>query len=94
MEKSQRSICRRPIEREYLAPLNSAVPPETWDMICRRAADDALAGDARARDFLAEWLLGVEARPLTRLAAEERDSDSKAVADSKIAELRQRIDEI
>jgi len=53
---------RRPIEREYLATLNAAVPVDTWQAICKRAADDALAGDAKARDWLAKWLLGLESR--------------------------------
>jgi hypothetical protein len=93
MNPDARKQPRRPIEREYLATLNAAVPLETWQAICKRAADDALAGDARARDFLAKWLLGVEARPLTRLAAEVRDSDSAAVADAEVDQRRQKIDD-
>jgi hypothetical protein len=38
--------------------LNAVVPLDTWQAICKRAADDALAGDAKARDWLAKWLLG------------------------------------
>jgi hypothetical protein len=76
---------RRPIEREYLAALNAAVPLDTWQSICKRAADDALAGDARARDWLAKWLLGVESRLLTVLAAEESDLTPQAAADVEIA---------
>ncbi len=51
---------RRPIEREYLATLNAAIPLVSWQAICKRAADDVLAGDAQARDWLAKWLLGIE----------------------------------
>jgi hypothetical protein len=85
------STPRRPIEREYLATLNAAVPLDTWQAICERAADDALAGDARARDWLAKWLLGIESRLLTTLAAEESDTAPEAVADSEIAVRKQKI---
>jgi hypothetical protein len=89
MNADRTPIPRRPIEREYLATLNAAVPLDTWQAICKRAADDALAGDARARDWLAKWLLGLEARLLTVLAAEETASAPEAAADAEI-ELRRR----
>ena len=76
---------RRPIEREYLATLNAAVPLDIWQAICKRAADDALAGDARARDWLAKWLLSIATRLLTTLAAEESGAAPEAVAESEIA---------
>ena len=60
---------RRPIEREYLATLNAAVPLDTWQAICERAADDALSGNAKARDWLAKWLLGLESVSSRVLAA-------------------------
>jgi hypothetical protein len=84
---------RRPIEREYLATLNAAVPLDTWAAICKRAADDALAGDAKARDWLAKWLMGLESRLLTVLAAEESGTEPASVAESEIADRRQRIDD-
>lgn len=46
MKANGKPTPRRPIEREYLATLNAAVPLDTWQAICKRAADDALAGDA------------------------------------------------
>jgi hypothetical protein len=84
---------RRPIEREYLATLNAAVPLDTWQAICKRAADDALAGDAKARDWLAKWLLGLETRLLTVLAAEESGAEPDVAADAEIAARRQKIDD-
>lgn len=84
---------RRPIEREYLATLNAAVPLDTWQAICKRAADDALAGDARARDWLAKWLLGLESRHLTVLAAEESGAGPAAAAESEIEVRRRNIKE-
>lgn len=80
---------RRPIEREYLQSLNAAVPLQVWQAICKRAADDAMAGDAKAREWLAKWLLGMDARPLTTLAAEELNVEPARAADREI-ELRKR----
>jgi hypothetical protein len=48
----------RVTERDYLAALAGECPPETWRAICRRAVNDALAGDAKARDWLSRYLLG------------------------------------
>ena len=42
MKGNGKTKARRPIEREYLATLNDAVPLDTWHAICKRAADDAL----------------------------------------------------
>ncbi|MBN2024917.1 MAG: hypothetical protein JW809_19225 [Pirellulales bacterium] len=84
---------RRPIEREYLATLNTAVPLTTWRAICQRAADDALAGDARARDWLAKWLLSIQGRPLTVLAAEEVGAEAAAAAEREIETRRQTIED-
>jgi len=47
--------------------------------------DDALAGDTKARDWLAKWLLGTGSRSLTTLAAEEFDTTAEAAAQREIA---------
>jgi hypothetical protein len=65
---------RRAVEREYLAQLAEACPPETWRQVCQKAVDDARAGDARARDWLAKYLLGAEPLGLLALAADEADA--------------------
>ena len=88
MKRNGKATPRRPIEREYLAMLNAAVPLDTWQAICKRAADDALAGDARARDWLAKWLLGLESRLLTVLAAEESGAEPAEAAECEIAARR------
>ena len=78
MKGSGKPKQRRPIEREYLATLNAAVPPDTWQAICKRAADDALVGDARARYWLSKSLLGIESLLLIALAAEESGESRKS----------------
>jgi hypothetical protein len=62
---------RRAVEREYLAQLAEACPPETWPQVCQKAVEDARAGDARASDWLARYLLGAEPPRLLALAADE-----------------------
>jgi hypothetical protein len=59
---------RRAAERDYLRALTDECPPETWRAICRRAAADAVAGDAKARDWLSRYLLGNPADLPTLLA--------------------------
>jgi hypothetical protein len=49
---------RRVTECDYLRTLTEECPPETWRAICRRAVLDAQEGDAKARDWLARYLLG------------------------------------
>jgi hypothetical protein len=49
---------RRVAERDYLVMLTDECPPETWQRICRRAVEDALAGDRHAREWLSRYLLG------------------------------------
>jgi hypothetical protein len=63
---------RRAIERDYLAALSDACGPETWREIVERAVADAKNGDAKAREWLAHYLLGIPALGwLHKLAVEE-----------------------
>jgi len=61
----------RPTERSYLVALAAAVPLEVWGQIVDRAVADALAGDAKAREWLAKYLLGSDPMKLLDLAADE-----------------------
>jgi hypothetical protein len=63
---------RRKVEIEYLAALGESVTVPTWRKICRRAVDDALAGDAAARAWLSRFLIGAVDCTLERLAAAEK----------------------
>ena len=92
MNRNGKPEPRRPIEREYLATLNAVVSLDKWRAICEKAADDALAGDARARDWLSKWLLATDERPLTVLAAEESDATPEAVADAEVDARRRTIE--
>jgi len=49
---------QRATERHYLAVLAEEVPLETWRAICLRAVADAKKGDAKAREWIAKYLLG------------------------------------
>jgi hypothetical protein len=45
-------------ERAYLEVVISACTPETWKEIVDRAVVDAKAGDAKAREWLAGYVIG------------------------------------
>jgi hypothetical protein len=62
----------RPTELVYLAALADAVTLDDWRAICAKAKDDALAGDAKARDWLAARLIGAgDGTTLAALALRE-----------------------
>ena len=48
---------RRRTEADYLAALSDQVPLDAWSQIVERAVGDAIAGDAKARDWLSKHLL-------------------------------------
>jgi len=93
MKRNGKAQARRAIGRDYLAALNAAVPLDVWTSICKRAADDALAGDPKAREWLSKRLLGAEAHQLTVLAAEEADTNAEAASENEIANRRQKLDD-
>ena len=62
---------RRAVEREYLAALSDAVTPDQWRLVAEKALQDAQAGDAAARAWLAKYLLGDTTATLLELAAKE-----------------------
>ena len=86
---------RRAIEREYLATITEACPPDAWTDIVRRAVDDAKAGDAKAREWLSRFLVGTDPESLKSIAAKEHRGLSAAdevgeVAARQEKEIRRR----
>jgi hypothetical protein len=82
---------RRLVEADYLHALTDACPIDTWREIVVRAVEDAKAGDAKARSWLAGHLLGA-ARPgdlLEVAAADEAQVDRVAerARDLRLASL-------
>jgi hypothetical protein len=59
-------------ERRYLEIAKTAVTFEQWRGIIKAAADDALAGDAQARRFLADYLIGPPGKLRERADADEQ----------------------
>ncbi len=76
---------RRPreIEQEYLRTMASVVDAVAWQAIVERAADDAVAGDPKARAWLSGYLLG---QPIARIEAGEPENS--------FAKLLRQLDEI
>lgn len=62
---------RRTVESEYLASLSDAVSLADWRQVVDRALADAVAGDAKARDWLSRYLLGDAPGKLSTLATAE-----------------------
>ncbi len=62
---------RRAIEAEYLAALSEVVTLDTWREIVTTAVERAKSGDARAREWIARYVLGSESTVLLNLAASE-----------------------
>lgn len=48
----------RAVETDYLTTLAECVSKADWEKITRRAVEDAIKGDPRARGWLAKYLLG------------------------------------
>src|SRR5262245_32306818 len=59
---------RRAVEGGYLTALSEAVPLETWGKICETAVAQAIAGDAKAREWISGYVIG---RPVAAVAVEE-----------------------
>ena len=56
------------VERRYLKSLIGAVPLKKWKAIVKKAVEEAEAGDAKARDWLARHLVGTEPLGMMELA--------------------------
>jgi hypothetical protein len=63
---------RRAVEQEYLVRLSNVVTLDVWQKIIERSVADAMNGDAKARDFLAKYLIGDSPPTLASLAAAEQ----------------------
>jgi hypothetical protein len=49
----------REVEKDYLARLRACVTPADWTDIIERAVTEAKRGDAVARKFLSDYIIGV-----------------------------------
>jgi hypothetical protein len=61
----------RTTEVGYLRVLADALTADDWTAIVRKAIDDAKEGDAKAREWVARYALGVQPMALTELAGHE-----------------------
>jgi hypothetical protein len=82
---------RRPVERDYLAALADLVSLETWREICQRTVEAAKAGNPKARDWLARYLIGPDPMGLVDMAADERAGFSTDELVERVRQSRQRM---
>jgi len=81
---------RRATERAYLAVISEACPQDAWREIVARAVADAKAGDAKARDWLAAYLVGrpeAAAVTLHTLAVEDEAGTDAVAEDASLAAI-------
>lgn len=75
----------RTTERAYMSAISEACPPETWSEIVGRAVKDAVAGDAKSREWLASYLVGkadTAAVTLHQIAVEDEAGVDKVQSDA------------
>jgi hypothetical protein len=81
---------RRRTEADYLVTLSDGVSPDAWSQIVERAVIDAIAGDAKARDWLSRYLLPTPtagSSPLHEAAVEAISGVDRVQADAESVEL-------
>jgi hypothetical protein len=61
----------RAVEREYLRALNEAVSLDDWKEVVQAAVADAKEGDAKAREWLARYLIGDDPPRLIDLSVDD-----------------------
>jgi len=81
---------KRQAEEDYLQTLSERVPLALWAEIVDKAASDAAAGDAKARDWLSKYLMpqpganeGGGLRPLVVEFVEAIPGERELVEDQK-----------
>lgn len=85
---------RRNIEQEYLAVLSDTVSLNDWKEVVLRALADARAGDAKARDWLTQYLIGEQPPKLIDVAEQESRGRTAEDAIGQLARRRKKCDEI
>lgn len=75
----------RDVEIEYLTAMEQVVSGEAWQAIVEKATADAIAGDAKARQWLSGYLLGM---PVSRIVAEEPENALEKVLRQLNANMR------
>jgi len=68
---------KRETEKTYLIAMRDNIPLDAWIKIVARAKKDAMAGDARARDWISKYLVGDD--PITIIELYEELEQVKAI---------------
>lgn len=69
---------KRQTEQEYLATLRDVCTLDEWKLVCTRAVTDAKDGDARARQWLSDYIVG-KPTPLETTEGETAESFAKGI---------------
>jgi hypothetical protein len=82
------------VEADYLAALGDAVPIERWRRIVERAVTDAEEGNARAREWLSQYVTGGMLTGLTSLATYEAAGGMDHEIERRAKEIKERAEAI
>lgn len=85
----QKANVKKRVEQEYLKALREECSIEEWRIICKKAVDDAKDGDAKARQWLNDYLVG-KPQP-DAIESETAQSFAKSIVDS-VREMSARTD--
>lgn len=77
---------KRETERDYLIALREICTIDDWKEIMKRAVEDAKKGDARARQFLANYMIGTRQEGVFMAIAVEEEMGIDPVEDEVKAE--------
>lgn len=77
----------RQVEDDYLRTLTEVASSDAWKRICERAVKDAEAGDARARQWLSEYLLGKPSQQVTLSRPEPDHRSTEERMDAVLARI-------
>ena len=64
---------RKEREVEYYRIMEMAVAPSDWQIICKKAVEQAKRGDAVARKWLSDYLIGAPVQKLEHTGAEGKE---------------------
>ena len=77
----------RATEESYLATMRETISQQDWKEICKRALKDAKAGDHKARQWIADFLIG---RTIP-LSAEQTDPTGEKPYQPEVEQFKQHL---
>jgi len=87
LKVAERFPKRKKFEKDYLEAMADIVTLHDWEQIVVRAINDAVGGDAKARTWISDYLIG---KPITRIAAIQK-IENTVMGEDERAELMRAV---